>query len=125
MSGRRPVLRLRRLPRAEALQLLQDAGADATILDEDLGPSGGYGDLGTVVVAVTLSERGMRAAAKHLSGRQRSHDETVSVPVEIDDPDGTRRAETVTYRAEPGQSTVDAAVGAIRALPGVGPAPGW
>jgi len=37
--------------------------------------------------------------------------------VQIDDTDGTRREETLTYKAAPGQSTVEAAATALRALP--------
>jgi hypothetical protein len=36
--------------------------------------------------------------------------------------DGSRRKETLTYKAAPGQSTVEAAAAALRALPGVGEA---
>jgi hypothetical protein len=43
----------------------------------------------------------------------------VSLLVEIDGPDGSRRTETLSYRAAPGQSTVEAAAAALRALPGV------
>jgi hypothetical protein len=43
----------------------------------------------------------------------------VSLVVEIDDPDGGRRKEPLTYSAAPGQSTVEAAASALRALPGV------
>ena len=43
----------------------------------------------------------------------------VRLAVQIDDRDGMRREETLTYRAAPGQSTVEAAAAALRALPRV------
>jgi hypothetical protein len=91
------------------------------ILREDSPPVGGYGDLGTRTIAVIVTSRALRAVAGYLAARQHSHDETVSLVVQIDDPD-TRREETLTYKAAPGQSTVEAAVTALRALPGVGEA---
>ena len=119
MTGERPVLRLRRLSQPDARELTDSAGADAVMLDEEPLPSGGYGDLGLVVVAVTLTDRGVRTVAKYLSNRQQSHDQAVTASVELERPDGTRRRETVSYQARPGQSTVEAAAAAIRALPGV------
>ena len=97
-------------------------GAEATVLSEESPPIGGYGDLGMSTVAVIVTARALRAVARHLGARQHSHDETVTLPVQIDDPDGTRRTETLTYRAAAGQSTVEAAAAALRALPGVGEA---
>jgi len=41
------------------------------------------------------------------------------VLVEVDDADGTRHKETLTYRAVPGQGAVQAAQAALRALPGI------
>ena len=102
--------------------LADNVGAEATILSEESPPVGGYGDLGTRTVAVIVTARVLRAVARGLAARQHSHEETVSLVVQIDDPDGTRREETLTYRAAPGQSTVEAAATALRALPGVGEA---
>jgi hypothetical protein len=64
----------------------------------------------------------MRSVARFLAGRQTSRDETVAAVVQIDDPDGTRRDETLTYKAAAGQSPVEAAAAALRALPGFGEA---
>lgn len=97
-------------------------GAEATIVQDDLGPVGGYGDLGTRTVAVIITAHALRAVARYLAARQSSHDETVRVAVQIDTPDGTRREETLVYRAGAGQSTAEAAASALRALPGVGEA---
>jgi hypothetical protein len=119
MTAERLVLRLRGLQKADARALNDDAGADATILEEEPLPVGGYGELATVIVAVKVTTKTVRAVAKYLTTRQQSHDETVTHVVEIEYPDGTRRRETVTYRAGPGQSTVDAATAALHALPGV------
>lgn len=83
---------------------------------------GGYGDLGTRTVAVTMTAGALRAIARYLAARQHSHDDTVRLVVQIDDPDGTLREETLAYKAAPGQSTVEAAAIALRALPGVGEA---
>ena len=69
-----------------------------------------------------VTARALRALARYLAARQHSHEETVSLVVQIDDPDGTRREETLTYKAAPGQSMVEAAASALRALPGVGEA---
>ena len=80
---------------------------------------GGYGDLGTRTVAVTVTARALREVASYLAACQHSHDETVRLVVQIDDPDGTRREETLAYTAAPGQSTVEAAATALRRLPGV------
>ena len=41
----------------------------------------------------------------------------MSLVVQIDDPGAARRQETLTYKAEPGQSAVEAATAALRALP--------
>ena len=122
MIDDRLVLRLRGIDRSDARALADSLGADATILPEELPPVGGYGDLGMSTVAVIVTARALRAAARHLGARQDSHGQTVSLLVEIDDPDGSRRTETLTYKAAPGQSTVEAAAAALRALPGVGEA---
>jgi hypothetical protein len=119
MIDDRLVLRLRGLPRFEARELADDVGAEATILSEEPLPVGGYGDVGTRTVAVIVTARALRAVARHLAARQRSHEETVSLVVQIDDPDGTRREATLAYAAAPGQSTVEAATTALHALPGV------
>ena len=66
-----------------------------------------------------VTARALRAVARYLAARQHSHAETVILLVQIDDPDGTRHEETLTYTAAPGQSTVEAAATALRALPGV------
>ena len=113
------VLRLCGLQRSEARNLADDVGVEATILSEESPPVGGYGDLGTRTVAVVVNARALRALARYLAARQHSHQETVSLVVQIDDPDGSRRDETLTYKAAPGQSTVEAATTALRALPGV------
>lgn len=122
MIDDRLVLRLRGLRRSDARELADSLGADATILPEESPPVGGYGDLGTRTVAVIVTATALRAVARYLAARQHSHDETVSVVVEIDHPDGSRRKEALTYKAAPGQSTVAAAATALRALPGVGEA---
>jgi hypothetical protein len=119
MIDDRLVLRLRGLQRSDARELADNVGVEATILAEESPPVGGYGDVGTRTVAVIVSARAVREVARYLAARQHSHDETVKLVVEIDDPDGTRRQETLTYRAAPGQSTVEAAATALRALPGV------
>jgi hypothetical protein len=120
MIDERLILRFRGLRKSDADDLADGVGADATILSEESLPVGGYGDLGSRTVAVIVTARALRAVARYLAARQRSHDETVSQVIEIENPDGTRRRETVTYRAGPGQSTVEAAMNALRALPGVG-----
>jgi hypothetical protein len=122
MIDDRLVLRLRGVDRSDARALADSLGAEATILSEESPPVGGYGDLGMSTVAVIVTPRALRAVARHLGARQHSHDETVSLLVQIDDPDGSRRTETLTYKAAPGQSTVEAAAAALRALPGVGEA---
>jgi hypothetical protein len=122
MIDDRLVLRLGGLQGSDARALADSLGAEATVFSEELPPIGGYGDLGMSTVAVIVTARALRAVARHLGARQHSHDETVSLLVQIDDPDGTRRTETLTYRAAPGQSTVEAAAAALRALPGVGEA---
>ena len=122
MVDERLVLRLRGLQRSDARELAEAVGAEATIVQEDAGPVGGYGDLGTRTVAMIITARALRAVARYLAARQHSHDEAVRLVVEIDDPDGTRREEALTYKAAPGQSTVEAAAIALRALPGVGEA---
>jgi hypothetical protein len=94
-------------------------GEDATILQDDPGPVGGYGDRGTRTVAVIMTERALRALARYVAARQHSRDETVTRAVQIDDPDGTRCEATLSYRAAPGQPVVEAAAAALRALPGV------
>jgi hypothetical protein len=119
MIDERVVLRLPGLQRSEARELADSVGAEASILPEESPPVGGYGDLGTRTVAVIVTARALRAVARHLAARQHSHDETVSLAVQIDGPDGIRREETLTYKATPGQPTVEAAATALRALPGV------
>jgi hypothetical protein len=119
MIDERLVLRLRGLQRSDARELADNVGAEATILPEDPSPVGGYGDLGTRTVAVIVTARALRAVARYLAARQHSHAETVSLVVQIDDPNGTRHEETLEYTAAPGQSTVEAAMTALRALPGV------
>ena len=122
MIDERLVLRLGGLQRSDARELVDNVGAEATILREESPPVGGYGDVGTRTVAVIVTSRALRAVAGYLAARQHSRDEMVSLVVQIDDPDGTRREETLTYKAAPGQSTVEAAASALRALPGVGEA---
>ena len=122
MIDDRLVLRLHGLHRTDARELADSVGAEATILSEQSPPVGGYGDLGTRTVAVIVTPRALRAVAKYLGARQHSRDETVSLVVQVDDPDGSRRKETLAYKAAPGQSTVEAAAAALRALPGVGEA---
>ena len=113
------VLRLRGLPRSDARELANTVGVDATILSDESLPVGGYGDLGTRTVAVIVTARALRAVARYLAARQRSHDQTVTLVVQVAEPDGTRRDETLTYRAAPGQSALEAATAALRALPGI------
>ena len=122
MINERLVLRFRGLPRSDARELAEAVGEEATIIQEESGPVGGYGDVGTKAVEVTVTARALRALARYLAGRQDSHDEAVRLVVQIDDPDGTRREETLAYKAAPGQSTVEAAASALRALSGVGEA---
>jgi hypothetical protein len=122
MIDDRLVLRLRGIRRSDARELADSLGADATILAEESPPIGGYGDLGTRTVAVIVTATALRAVARYLAARQHAHDETVSLVVEIDHPDGSRRKEALTYKAAPGQSTVAAAAAALHALPGVGQA---
>src|SRR4030081_2355178 len=98
MIDERLVLRLRGLQRSDARELADNVGAEATILSEESPPVGGYGDLGTRTVAVIVTATALRAVARYLAARQRSHEETVSLVVQIDDPDGTRREETLTYK---------------------------
>jgi hypothetical protein len=112
-------LRLRGLERSDARELADTVGADARILSDEALPIGGYGDLGTRTVAVIVTAKALRAVARYLAARQRSHDETVTLAVQVAEPDGTRRDETLTYRAAPGQSPVEAATAALRALPGI------
>jgi hypothetical protein len=122
MTDDRLIVRLCGLPRSDARELAGDVGADATILSEESRPVGGYGDVGTRTVAVIVTARSLRVVARYLASRQRSHGEAVSLVVQIDDPDGTRRKATLAYTAAPGQSAVDAAMTALRSLPGVGEA---
>ena len=96
-----PVLRLRGLQRSDARELAGGVGAAAVVLSEESPPVGGYGDLGTRTVAVAVSARSLRAVARYLAARQHSLAETVSVLVEIEDADGTRHRETLTYWARP------------------------
>jgi hypothetical protein len=113
------VLRLRGLPRSDARELADTVGVDATILSDESLPVGGYGDLGTRTVAVIVTARAVRATARYLAARQRSHDQTVTLVVQVAEPDGTRRDETLTYTAAPGQSALEAATAALRGLPGI------
>lgn len=122
MIDERLVLRLSGLHRSDARELAEAVGEDATIVQDESGPVGGYGDLGTKTVEVTVTARALRALARYFAGRQHSHDETVRLVVQIEAPDGTRREETLAYKAAPGQSTVEAAASALRALSGVGEA---
>jgi hypothetical protein len=122
MSDERTVVRLPGLRQSEAKELAENVGAEATIVADASLPVGGYGDLGTRTVAVAVTRRTLRAVARHLADRQDSRSETVSLRVEIDDADGARHSETITYRAAPGQSPVEAAETALRALPGIGDA---
>ncbi len=122
MIDERLVLRLGGLQRSDARELVDTVGAEATTLSDESPPVGGYGDLGTRTVAVIVTSRALRAVAGYLAARQHSHNEAVRLVVQIDDPDGTRREETLTYKAAPGQSPVEAAATALRALPGVGEA---
>jgi hypothetical protein len=122
MLDERLVLRLGGLQRSDARELVENVGAEASILPEESLPIGGYGDVGTRSVAVIVTARALRAVARYLAARQHSHEEQVSLVVQIDEPDGTRREATLTYTAAPGQSTVEAAATALRALPGVGEA---
>jgi hypothetical protein len=119
MINERLVIRIRGLQKSDAQELAESVGAQATVLPEESLPIGGYGDLGTRIVAINVTSRALRAVARYLADRSQSHDETVSLTVELDDPDGTRREETLTYRAAPGQSMVEAATAALRALPGM------
>ena len=112
-----PVLRLLALQRSDARELAESVGAEATILSGESLPVGGYGDLGTRIVAVPVTARAVRAVARHLAARQQSLADTVTVLVEIDDADGTRHKETLTYKAAPGQGAVQAAEAALRTLP--------
>jgi hypothetical protein len=125
MTDDQLVLRLRGVHASDARELTDNAGADATILRGESLHAGGYGDLGTKIIALKVSDRAVRAVAKYFTTRQHSHDETVTHVVEIDYPNGIRRRETVTYKAAPGQSTVAAATAALRRLPGVSEALGW
>jgi hypothetical protein len=119
MSDERTVVRLPGLRQSEARELAENVGTEATILADASPPIGGYGDLGTRTVAVIVTRRTLRAVARHLADRQESRSDTVSLRIEIDDPDGTRHRETLGYRAAPGQSPVDAAETALRELPGI------
>ena len=119
MVDDRLVLRFHGLQRADAQDLADSVGAEASILPEELGHVGGYGDLGRKTVAVMVTARALRAIARYLAARQHSRADTVSLAVEIVEPDGTRHEETVAYQTAPGQSTVEAAQAALRALPGV------
>ena len=120
MSDERPVLRLPGLQQSDARELADGVGPEAAVIAEESLPIGGYGDLGRRTVAVTVTARALRAVARHLAARQQSRADTVSLVVEIDDIDGTRHRETLTYRAAPGQGPADAAEAALRALPGIG-----
>jgi hypothetical protein len=119
MIDDRLVLRFRGLQRSDARALADEVGSEARVVSDESLPVGGYGDVGTRTVAVVVTARALRAVARYLAARQRSHGDTVTVVVQIDDPDGTRREETLQYTAAPGQPTVEAATRALRALPGI------
>ena len=119
MIDQLPVLRILGLQRSDARELAESVGPEASVLSEEPLPVGGYGDIGTRIVAVPVTARALRAVARHLAARQQSLADTVTVLVEIDDADGTRHKETLTYRAVPGQGAVQAAEAALRALPGI------
>lgn len=119
MSDDSPVLRLPGLRRSDAHELADEVGPEAVILPDEAPPIGGYGDLGTRTVAVAVSTRALRAVARYLAARQHSRAETVSVLVQIDNPDGTRHEQRLIYEVAPGQGTVQAAETAVRALPGI------
>ena len=114
-----PILRILGLQRSDARELAESVGPEATILSEEPLPVGGYGDIGTRIVAVPVTARALRAVARHLAARQQSLADTVTVLVEIDDAAGTRHKETLTYKAVPGQGAIQAAQAALRALPGI------
>ena len=122
MSDELTVLRFPGLQRSDARELAESVGPEAAIRSEESLPIGGYGDVGKRTVVVPVTARALRAIARHLAARQESLAEAVSVVVEIDGTDGTRHKETLTYKAAPGQSAVQAAETALRALPGIGEA---
>ena len=119
MIDQLPVLRILGLQRSDARELAESVGPEASVLSEEPLPVGGYGDIGTRIVAVPVTARALRAVARHLAARQQSLADTVTVLVEVDDADGTRHKETLTYRAVPGQGAVQAAQAALSALPGI------
>ena len=119
MIDQLPVLRILGLQSSDARELAESVGPEASVLSEEPLPVGGYGDIGTRIVAVPVTARALRAVARHLAARQQSLADTVTVLVEVDDADGTRHKETLTYRAVPGQGAVQAAQAALRALPGI------
>jgi len=119
MIDDRLVLRFRGLRSSEARELADDVGAEATIVSEESLPVGGYGDVGMRTVEVVVTARALRLVARYLASRQRSHRETVNLVVQIDNPDRSRCEARLAYAAAPGQSTVEAATIALRALPGV------
>ncbi len=110
------------LHKSEALELANGVGAEATILSVKPRPAGGYGDLGTRDVAVLVTARALRALARYLAARHPSHGDAVNVAVRIDEPGGGCHQETLSYKTAPGQSAVEAAASALRALPRVGEA---
>ena len=114
-----PVLRLLGCRGSDARELAESVGPEASVLSEEPLPVGGYGDIGTRIVAVPVTARALRAVARHLAARQQSLADTVTVLVEIDDAAGTRHKETLTYKAVPGQGAIQAAQAALRALPGI------
>ena len=119
MIDQLPVLRILGLQRSDARELAESVGPEASVLSEEPLPVGGYGDIGTRIVAVPVTARALRAVARHLAARQQSLADTVTVLVEIDDAAGTRHKETLTYKAVPGQGAIQAAQAALRALPGI------
>jgi hypothetical protein len=119
LSDERTVLRVCGLQKSDARELADNVGGEASVVADASLPVGGYGDLGTRTVAVAVTRRTLHAVARYFASRQYSRSETVSLIVEIDDADGTRHKRTLTYRAEPGQSTVEAAENAFRGLPGI------
>jgi hypothetical protein len=119
MSDDSLVLRLPGLQRSDAHALADEVGPEAVVLADEAPPIGGYGDLGTRTVAVAVSTRALRAVARYLAARQHSRADTVSVLVQLDNPDGTRHEQRLIYDVAPGQGTVQAAEAALRALPGI------
>ena len=64
MIDERLVFRLCDLERADARGLVDSVGPDARIVSDELPPIGGYGDLGTDTVAVTVTAKALREVAR-------------------------------------------------------------